>query len=168
MRVHLSTGGCVKLSLQRAKLKFYRNVMLPEMSSFCFEARARSVCSLLPTLLPIFYPPYLLRWCCVCDPPEPSMLSSATQSVLWAWIKKMNFWHLIFAALVFDKSDKCEALSKRVVPSNQLAPQRLKLHRLLTKQSHTPIGNEVPRGHTYIQTRIIILLHTTLTPLPCF
>lgn len=32
-----------------------------------------------------------------------------------------------------------------------------------TKQSHTWIGNEVPRGHTYIKTRIIILLHAALT-----
>lgn len=47
---------------------------------------------------------------------------------------------------LFDQSDKCETLSERVIPANQPASQCLQLHRLFTKQSHTPIGNEVLRG----------------------
>ena len=108
---------------------------------------------------------YLFRWCCVYAPPEPSMLSSATQPALLARRKKQNFWHLIFrCAHLFDESDECEMLSKQVVPSNQLASQHLKQRRLLTKQSHTPVGNGVPWGRTYTKTSIIIPLHAMPAP----
>lgn len=113
----------------------------------------------------LFFPlsSYLFRWCCIYDPPEPHTLSSVNQSMLWARLKNRIVGISFRCTGPFDNSDNCETLSKRVFPSNQLASQHLKLHRLLTKQSHTPIGNEVPRGHTYIKTRIIILLHAMLT-----
>lgn len=166
MRVHLSAGGCRKLSLQWAKLDFYRK-LLPEIGFF-FYLRTRTrkkVCAsqslwadgYLPSSYPAFLSPVLSLQMVLC------IRSRWTQCVVICHSagvvgtnEKQNFWHLISAALVCSMRLISVRLSKRVIPSNQVASQHLKLHHLLTKQWHTPVSSEVPWGHPYIKTRIIM------------
>lgn len=92
-----------------------------ERSVYISKSVSRLLLPIPPTLLFLPLSSYLFRWRRIADPAEPSMLSSATQSLLWA--QKQNFWHLISAALalLMRLFDKCETLSKPVFPSNQLA-----------------------------------------------
>lgn len=157
-RVHFSAGGCVELSLQWSKLYYYRR-LLPEMSFVILELEQIGL-SAFQGLWAQYYIPSSF-------PAIFSHLFLSLQMVLYIrshWTQgvvicrsvnvtqtttKHHFWHFIFTVCL-KKSDKCETISKHDVPSNQRASQRLKLQRLLTKQSHTPIGNEVPQGsHLY-------------------
>lgn len=140
------------------KCYFYRN-LLPEMSFFfLLEQKGGSTsqglwadCYIPPSYFPL------------------RMLS--LQMVLY--IRSHWTQHVIICCSVsvshgctrlFDKSESVRLYQSESSHLINLPRSILNWHCLFTKQSHTPIGNEVPRGHTYIKTRIIILLHAMITP----